>query len=111
MATSNFRLCQNLLRACCCTVALSLLVCASSRRGAAADGESDAVQTKSDTDKANAPTKPKNPAPLLSPEALAAQVKQIFRTRCFECHGGKSTQEGVKILDRDLLVNGKKKIV
>lgn len=43
--------------------------------------------------------------------ALAARVKEIFRTRCLECHGGSKVQGGVKILDYDLLVNKKKEIV
>ena len=30
--------------------------------------------------------------------AIAAQVKEIFRTRCFECHGGSATQGGVDVL-------------
>lgn len=35
--------------------------------------------------------------------ALAAQVKEILRSRCFECHGGSATQEGIKVLDHALL--------
>jgi serine/threonine-protein kinase len=45
-----------------------------------------------------------------APGGTAAAVKQLFTERCLECHGGKKTSAGVKILDRDLLV-GKKKIV
>jgi serine/threonine-protein kinase len=56
------------------------------------------------------PPKKKIAAPV-PPEALAAQVKQVFRTRCFECHGGKSTQQGIKILDRGLLIDAKKVVV
>ena len=44
-------------------------------------------------------------------ERLSAQVKELFRTRCFECHGGSATNAGVKILDRQLLVDAKKKVV
>jgi len=30
---------------------------------------------------------------------VAAEVKEIFRSRCFECHGGTATQAGVSILN------------
>jgi serine/threonine-protein kinase len=36
--------------------------------------------------------------------ALAAQVKEILRNRCLECHGGSATQEGIKVLDHGLLI-------
>ncbi len=39
-----------------------------------------------------------------SPEQLAAEVKEIFRRRCFECHGGSSTQAGIAILQHDVLL-------
>ncbi len=40
-------------------------------------------------------------APPVKPEALAARVKEIFRGRCFECHGGPNgTQAGIKVLER-----------
>ena len=41
------------------------------------------------------------------PEKLetAAQVKELFRVRCFECHGGSRTAADVRILDRELLVS------
>ncbi len=42
--------------------------------------------------------------------ALASQVKELFRVRCLECHGGSKTNAGVKILDRELLLR-KKKVV
>lgn len=43
--------------------------------------------------------------------ATAARVKELFRTHCFECHGGsKGTAKGVRILDYDGLLR-KKKIV
>lgn len=41
---------------------------------------------------------------------LAAQVKEVLRKRCFECHGGSKTQGGVKILDHALLV-GERQVV
>jgi serine/threonine-protein kinase len=41
---------------------------------------------------------------------LPAQVKEIFRTHCFECHGGSKTNAGVKILDQALLL-AKNKVV
>ena len=65
--------------------------------------------------KAGAPAVPQPagpPPPLaLSPAVLAAQVKAIFRSRCLECHGGSKTRAGVKILDHDLLVHRKNKVV
>ncbi len=33
-----------------------------------------------------------------------AQAKEIFRRRCLECHGGRYTKAGIKILDRARLV-------
>src|SRR5258708_9572985 len=45
-----------------------------------------------------------------TPEAYAAQAKEIFRARCFECHGGAKTNGGVKILDHEKLL-AKKKVV
>jgi serine/threonine-protein kinase len=33
-----------------------------------------------------------------------ARVKEIFRTRCFECHGGVETNAGVHVLDRESLI-------
>jgi len=35
---------------------------------------------------------------------LAAKVKEIFRTRCAECHGGSATQGGINILDAESMV-------
>lgn len=35
---------------------------------------------------------------------LASKVKEIFRARCFECHGGSATQADVDILNVDALV-------
>ena len=46
-------------------------------------------------------------APAGSP-ALAGQVKELFRSRCLECHGGSKTQAGVKILDHAGLLAKKK---
>lgn len=37
-------------------------------------------------------------------QALAAAVKEIFRTRCLECHGGSSTRGGVHILEHAALL-------
>ena len=36
----------------------------------------------------------------ISPAELAAQAKQILRTRCHDCHGGTATQAGLVILDK-----------
>lgn len=44
-------------------------------------------------------------------EALASQVKEILRKRCYECHGGSRTQGGVKILDHALLVGERQVVV
>jgi serine/threonine-protein kinase len=41
---------------------------------------------------------------------LATEVKEIFRQHCFECHGDTNPQNGVKILDYDLLVTKLKKV-
>jgi serine/threonine-protein kinase len=41
---------------------------------------------------------------------LAAQAKELFRAHCFACHGGAKTNAGIKILDRTLLVDKKKKV-
>jgi mono/diheme cytochrome c family protein len=49
-------------------------------------------------------------APAAPSPGLAAQVKELFRTRCFDCHGGAKTEAGVKILDRQVLL-AKRKIV
>jgi serine/threonine-protein kinase len=38
------------------------------------------------------------------PDKLAATVKDLLRSRCFDCHGGSSTQDGIAVLDRDALV-------
>ncbi|HET6879265.1 MAG TPA: c-type cytochrome domain-containing protein, partial [Pirellulales bacterium] len=38
------------------------------------------------------------------PADLAARVKELFRVRCFECHGGTRTNGGIKILDSKLLL-------
>jgi serine/threonine-protein kinase len=47
----------------------------------------------------------------VDPAALAGRVKEIFRTSCVECHGDKEARAGVRILNRDSLINKKKKIV
>src|SRR5579884_2543913 len=48
--------------------------------------------------------------PAADDATLAARVKEIFRTRCLECHGGSQTKAGVRVLDRERLV-AKGKIV
>ncbi len=53
---------------------------------------------------------PAAPPPDLPSPGLAAGVKELFRTRCLECHGGAKTEAGVKILDRQVLL-AKRKIV
>jgi serine/threonine-protein kinase len=41
----------------------------------------------------------------VAPQAeLAAHAKEVLRSHCLECHGGVSSQGGLKILDRDNLV-------
>src|SRR4051794_25132245 len=42
---------------------------------------------------------------------LAAQVKELLRKRCFECHGGSKAQGGVKVLDHALLTGDRKIVV
>jgi serine/threonine-protein kinase len=54
---------------------------------------------------------PKEKDASLPPQVLAAQVKEIFRAHCLECHGGKKKQAGLSILDRGLLVDKKKVII
>jgi mono/diheme cytochrome c family protein len=39
---------------------------------------------------------------------IAARVKEIFRARCLECHGGTQTQAGVDVLDRESLLQKEK---
>ena len=41
----------------------------------------------------------------------AANVKEILRKRCFECHGGSKSQGGVKVLDHVLLTGDRKIVV
>jgi serine/threonine-protein kinase len=45
--------------------------------------------------------------PTSAPE-LSSRVQDILKKNCFECHGGKKTSAGVKILDRELLVSKQK---
>ncbi len=47
--------------------------------------------------------------PKAKTDPLAAQVKQLFRARCLECHGGAKTFGGVKVLDHARLL--RKKVV
>ncbi len=43
-----------------------------------------------------------------SKEEIAAKARDILQVNCLECHGGKKTFGGVKILDRALLVSKEK---
>jgi mono/diheme cytochrome c family protein len=53
-----------------------------------------------------------NPPPgVPKPAELAARVKTLFRSRCFDCHGGTKTNAGIRILDYPLLVEKKKKVI
>jgi mono/diheme cytochrome c family protein len=61
---------------------------------------------------ANPAAEKANPKPAApSPAELAARVKSLFRSRCFDCHGGAKTNAGIRILDHALLVEKKKKII
>src|SRR5262245_21434005 len=55
-------------------------------------------------------TQPAQPAPA-DGKTLAAEVKEIFRANCLECHGGAKVSGRLKILDHELLVVKKKLIV
>lgn len=57
-----------------------------------------------------APTPEQTAAAAAADPALANDVKEIFRNHCFECHGDRRTEQGVKILDYDLLVNKLRKV-
>ena len=46
--------------------------------------------------------------PAAETTETAARVKEIFRTRCLECHGGTQTQAGVAVLDRQSLLDKEK---
>lgn len=55
---------------------------------------------------------PKDPPAIKTATVdLSAQVKEVFRVHCFDCHGGTSTKAGVRILDWDSLVTKKKKVI
>src|ERR1700676_2511160 len=56
------------------------------------------------------PDKPP-PAPPGGPVNVAERAKEIFQAHCFECHGGLKSYNGVKVMDRDLLVDKKKVVV
>jgi mono/diheme cytochrome c family protein len=58
---------------------------------------------------AGAPPPPEGAGAAPEPD-LAARVKELFRSRCLECHGGSKVQGGVRILDHNLLL-AKQKIV
>jgi serine/threonine-protein kinase len=45
-----------------------------------------------------------------SKNEVAAKARDIFLASCFECHGGKRTEAGINILDREVLVS-KDKVV
>jgi mono/diheme cytochrome c family protein len=51
------------------------------------------------------------PQPEEDPKVLASRVKEVFRARCFECHGDTDPQVGVKVLDHENLISKKKKVV
>ena len=36
---------------------------------------------------------------------IALRAKEVFRTHCLQCHGGKTTQAGIAILDHQLLLD------
>jgi len=42
---------------------------------------------------------------------LPARVKEVFRVHCFDCHGGTSAKAGIRILDWELLVTQKRKVI
>lgn len=48
--------------------------------------------------------------PIPNVESLAASVKQIFRARCFECHGVERSEAAINVLDRNTFV-GEGKVV
>jgi mono/diheme cytochrome c family protein len=48
---------------------------------------------------------------VVNPAELAARVKTLFRSRCFDCHGGTKTNAGIRILDYALLIEKKKKVI
>ena len=50
-------------------------------------------------------------APVVPRSELAAQVKAIFRSNCFECHQKTKPESGLKILNHDLLVRVRKVVV
>lgn len=52
---------------------------------------------------------PPNPEP--APAALAARVKELFRARCFTCHGGIKKAGGIANILDDKLLRDKQKIV
>ncbi len=45
-----------------------------------------------------------------SKEEVAAKARDVFLASCFECHGGKRTEAGLNILDREVLVSKEKVI-
>jgi serine/threonine protein kinase len=49
--------------------------------------------------------------PDIAPSALAVQVKEVFRTNCYECHSFGKAEKGIKILNHDLLVTKRKVVV
>ena len=58
------------------------------------------------------PPDPDAPTPPVVPySALAAQVKDIFEKRCYECHDSASKKGGIKILHHRLLVNVRRVVI
>jgi mono/diheme cytochrome c family protein len=52
-----------------------------------------------------------SPAAAAASEPLAVAVKEIFRSRCYECHKLGKAKNGIKILNHDLLVVKRRVIV
>lgn len=59
--------------------------------------------------RADEPKKEKKHAP--AGNDLAARTKEILRTHCVECHGPKKAQAGVRVLDYNVLVKEKEKVI
>jgi mono/diheme cytochrome c family protein len=50
------------------------------------------------------PLPPRPPEPTGEAAALALKVKEIFKTYCYSCHNYRKSDDGIKILNHDLLV-------
>ncbi|MCI0701348.1 MAG: protein kinase [Planctomycetia bacterium] len=58
------------------------------------------------------PEDPHAPTPPVVPRSeLAAEVKAIFLNHCYECHMASKADGGIKILNHDLLVLGRKVVI